>query len=595
MSAGPGDGDSPRPTPSDAAERSATPRGAGAKETDDGAPTAGIAMAASSAGKDPVELLRRRVRELQLLHETGQRLTSFLNVGDVLSEMVGQLRHVLGVEIVSVMLLDRESEELRIQAASGLPRDVVTRARVALGEGISGQVAARGEAVLVRDVSREQRFARSSFHAQYTTESLLCVPLKVGERVLGVVNVNNKIGGDALDENDLALVTTFSAQAALALENSRLYGNLEQEVERVTGELKRSNEDLRRLQEFSDSILRQMSSGMLVLGMDERVSRLNPAGRRILGLPIGAELDVTLETLFGDEGARQIRHAREGEGDRERREVLVRTREGRDALIGYSKSSLLDGRGRRIGLIVIFRDLTELKKMEQELIRMDRLASLGVLGAGLAHEIRNPLAAIRFNLDFLAESGEVRPELAVIAKNVQRLDELVRKLLRFARPQPPSFSVQQVGPRVEAVAALIAKQAQADDVRVETRLDDSLPLVRIDGAQVEQVILNIALNGLQHMPSGGTLLLETRAGRSADGEATEVQIAIHDEGTGLSPEQARQIFDPFFTTREGGTGLGLTVAHRIVQDHGGSIAVEPTPADRRGTTFVVSLPAASEG
>ena len=275
-----------------------------------------------------------------------------------------------------------------------------------------------------------------------------------------------------------------------------------------------------------------------------------------------------------------------------RRETIADSRYGRQLLVGFSTSPLLSAAEEVVGTIVVFRDLTELKQMEAELVRMDRIASLGILGAGIAHEIRNPLAAIRFNLDFLRSEGGESAELDVIVKNVERIDDLVKKLLRFARPQSPSVRAQPLANPVQAVAALLGKQAEAEGKLLQLELAEELPEVRIDASQVEQVILNVALNGLQMMEPGGRLTFRTRLSPVREGtRPRQAQILISDDGPGLSPEQARKVFDPFFTTREDGTGLGLAVAHRIMQDHGGSIsATAGKVGDERGATFVISFP-----
>jgi PAS domain S-box-containing protein len=546
----------------------------------------------TSGTMSTVDLLKRRVRELQLLHETGRRLTSLRRVAELLPEMVEQLRGVLGVQIVSIMLVDDDAKALRIEAAAGLPQDIVTTTRVPLGEGISGQVAARGEPVLIRDMAREPAFDRSPFHAQYTTESLICVPLRVGERVLGVINVNNKLSGEPLDDQDLAFVTTFSSQAVLALENARLYGNLQAEVERVAGELARSNRELRAAQEMNESILRNMSSGLVTLGLDGHVTKINAAAVSILGLGVVNLRRESLETLFGAEPAKVVLASAGEEGPEGRLEVAVRSRDGRDLLLGYSVSQLIDPAGTRGGLIVLFRDLTSLKRMEADLIRMDRMASLGVLGAGLAHEIRNPLAAIRFNLDFLREAGVKNAELDVIRRSVERLDDLVKKLLRFVRPQRPALAAHDLAPLADTVIALIGKQASASGVEVVNEVRAGLPQAWVDAAQVEQVVLNVALNGIQAMASGGRLVFRSRVAPAGAAARPCVELAISDDGPGLPPEKAHQVFDPFFTTREDGTGLGLAVAHRIMEDHGGYIRIAPPEPGSTGATFVLGFPVA---
>ena len=231
-----------------------------------------------------------------------------------------------------------------------------------------------------------------------------------------------------------------------------------------------------------------------------------------------------------------------------------------------------------------------LKKMETELVRMERMASLGVLGAGIAHEIRNPLAAIRFNLDFLKEDAGDLPEITVIRKNIDRLDELVRKLLRFARPQKPSFASEPLRARIESVLALVGQQAHAANVTITASFEKDLPNAIMDGSQAEQVILNVLLNGIQVRPGGGRLRLETHA---AEREGRRfVEVAIADEGPGIPEGVAAQIFEPFYTTRQEGTGLGLAVSHRIMEDHRGYIEVAAPDPARRGTTFLIGFPLA---
>ena len=540
--------------------------------------------------------LGARVAALELLHDIGRRITSILEIEKLLPEMIEQLRQVLRVEIVSVMLLADDRKTLRIAASSGLPPEVVANARVTLGEGISGQAAARGEPILVRDMSQHPEFAPSPYASQYTTQSLLSVPLRIGDRVLGVVNINNKLSGEPLDDEDLALVSTFCAQAALALENSRLHGDLRAEVRRVTAELEKSNEELLRIQEFTESILSHMSSGLLAIDLDNRVTKLNAAGAALLGVepvdhgPAGGESGHTLTSLFGREKAGQLLAQPDDAPPFERRELTVHARNGRESLIGYSTSPLLGPDGRQSGHVLIFRDLTRLKKMETELVRMERMASLGVLGAGIAHEIRNPLAAMRFNLDFLKEDAGDRPEIGVIRKNVDRLDDLVRKLLRFARPQQPSFAREPLRDRVEAVLALVGQQAHAGKVIITATFEKDLPDVILDGSQAEQVILNVLLNAIQAMPTGGMIRLDTHV-VTRDGRRL-AEVAISDEGPGLPEGIAAQIFEPFFTTRQEGTGLGLAVSHRIMEDHRGYIEVAPPEPTRRGTTFLIGFPLA---
>jgi signal transduction histidine kinase len=227
----------------------------------------------------------------------------------------------------------------------------------------------------------------------------------------------------------------------------------------------------------------------------------------------------------------------------------------------------------------------ELQQNFERMKRSERLYAIGQLSAGLAHEIRNPLASIGGAASILMKnaSEERRQEfLEIIQKESERLNRLLTTFLDFARPQAPQYRPVNVSALVEPVIELATHGIGQRPVRISTQLSTNLPLIACDPEQIKQVLLNLTINAIQAMPGGGGILVSTRK------NLTRVIIEVKDEGTGISPEDLDRIFDPFFTTKDTGSGLGLSVAHQIVTQHGGVLTARNNP--ERGVTFSVSLP-----
>lgn len=228
----------------------------------------------------------------------------------------------------------------------------------------------------------------------------------------------------------------------------------------------------------------------------------------------------------------------------------------------------------------------ELQQSFDQLRRADRLSALGELAAGLAHEIRNPLGSIEGAMRILSRSelpGGTRREFTELAqKEIDRLKVLVSNFLDFARPHPPRRNPTDLRGLLESVRLLADEAGRMAGVQIRIAVAKVLPTVAVDPDQIKQVLLNLVLNAIQAMPNGGEIVL------LAEQKDSSVEIQVKDEGIGVEPEDLERVFDPFFTTRAGGTGLGLSVAYKIVQQHGGHIAA--TPNADRGMTFVVAFP-----
>jgi signal transduction histidine kinase len=229
----------------------------------------------------------------------------------------------------------------------------------------------------------------------------------------------------------------------------------------------------------------------------------------------------------------------------------------------------------------------DLRKTEAQLVRSDKLAALGQLAAGIAHEIRNPLTSINILIHSLTETfpsgNSHREDLKVIAEEINRINEIVDQFLRFAKPASPLLAKAEVLFIIEETLQLLRPQIEKQRILVQKEFQP-LPLILMDREQMKQAILNLLLNAVQAMPKGGRLLLKGQLPK----EGRWVEISIQDSGVGIPGEDINKLFDPFFSTKEGGIGLGLSIAHRIIDQHDGKIEVESAPG--RGTLFTVWLP-----
>lgn len=264
-------------------------------------------------------------------------------------------------------------------------------------------------------------------------------------------------------------------------------------------------------------------------------------------------------------------------------------------MLRTSASELRHETGRSDGLVILLRDITEVSRLELQLRRADKLAALGTLAAGVAHEVKNPLHALGLNLHLLAEElgstrpslEEVRSYLDILRSEVQRLHRIVENFLRFAKPSIPEVKPLDLNGLVERVLSLVAFEAADHGVTIDIEFDPALETVPGDEGQLAQVFLNLTINALQAMPSGGTLTVITQR-RNGWAEAI-----VKDTGEGIKQEVLPHVFDPYFTTRPGGVGLGLAVVHRIVEGHHGTIDVESEAG--KGTMMIVRLPLISPG
>jgi len=344
------------------------------------------------------------------------------------------------------------------------------------------------------------------------------------------------------------------------------------------------------------NILQSIPTGVLTLDSRGVVTALNNAGEQLLGLRasvvVGRSVDEVLRAA--PVLAAWLRAALSGERLIHETELELAPDGGRRVTVRASASELRDDVGRSDGLVVLLRDTTEVSRLELQLRRSDKLAALGTLAAGVAHEVKNPLHALTLNLHLLRaelagpepSTAEIKGYFDILRSEMDRIHRIVENFLRFSKPSIPEVTSLNPHALLERVLSLTAFEAADHGVRIVMQFDPTLDALPGDDGQLSQVFLNIVINALQAMPSGGTLMVTTRR---SDGWA---EIAVRDSGEGIQREILPHVFDPYFTTRPRGVGLGLAIAHRIVEGHQGTIDVESEVG--KGTTMIVRLPGATQ-
>jgi PAS domain S-box-containing protein len=352
-------------------------------------------------------------------------------------------------------------------------------------------------------------------------------------------------------------------------------------IEEKNVALDQSLAEISRMRDFTEDVLSSIDGGVITFGLNARVTKINEAARRILGLDSedsSSQIPPVIVNIITEvmTSGRRVEHE----------EMEVDRPDGTKVPIDLSVS-FLKSQERNIGVVATFYDLTQVRALQERVRRQEHLAALGTLSAGIAHEIRNPLGIIKGAAEILQKRfGQHEDEEGLsgfIIEEVKRLSTVVTEFLDFARPKEPHFrpcSLNDVIKRSLRVANLPAVHP-----KVQTELElDQLPQAEADPEQCQQALINLILNAAQAMPEGGGLCIRSR--HEADNQ--RVIIEVMDTGQGIDSETRSRIFNPFFTTKDEGTGLGLSIVHRIVENHKAHISVESTPGE--GCTFRIAFP-----
>jgi two-component system sensor histidine kinase AtoS len=371
-------------------------------------------------------------------------------------------------------------------------------------------------------------------------------------------------------------------------------------LEEAHGGLRRQFEELADLKGYTDNILGSFTSGIVTIDLDGRVVTLNPAAELLTGFFRGEAAGRYCTELFAHtpELSDLLTETLATRAPIASVPLTLRRRNGTTLPIEFSTAPLKGGEGKDLGVIGVFRDVTLVRQLESDLRRSDRLAALGTLAAGLAHEIKNPLTSLLTfsrHLDRKFDDPNFRERFSsVVPRELERINGIVERLLELARPSRMSFTLVRLPELIDRALELYVDQFDERRVEVVREYARDVPSIQADKDALYRVFVNLVANALDAMPRGGRLTV--RAGWAGTGDpvraahwrpTNRVKVEVEDTGVGIEPSETDRIFNPFYTTRDSGTGLGLALTHRIIQDHGGAISFHS--ARGRGTTFTIVL------
>jgi len=380
------------------------------------------------------------------------------------------------------------------------------------------------------------------------------------------------------------------------MDNNISTNELEEKVaqkEEVIRLLTRRLEDVKN---FTESIIQSIGSGIIITEMNDTITYINKAGERILGYDKEELMGRPFGIFSLKEKQSAIPSFLSSPDDMDtRKEGWMKKKDHSEFPVGFTINNHLSIRGEKIGKIVVFRDLTNVYKIQEEILRMDRLVSLGKLASGIAHELRNPLAGIKTTAQALGEemSGDDsrREYLHRITKEIDRLNDLLKTFFSFAKPQNLNLVHCHIKDIINEIIPFLIKEIADKGIRFIETYHPQLPKIKVDKTQMHQVFLNLFLNAIQAMPGGGELRIEAcpmTSDSSKELKQNFIKVVVSDTGRGIPDHIVQKIFDPFFTTKPKGIGLGLSITYQIIKKHGGTIKVESEW--ERGTSFVINLP-----
>jgi PAS domain S-box-containing protein len=545
------------------------------------------------------ETLNARNRELAALHETAVGLLERLDVDSVLTAIMQSACSLVGTPHGYLALVDPATDQLKTAVKLGMLERVGPSIAVR-GEGIAGRVWETNSTIAIEDYAswdgRADSFAVTSFRAT------VAVPLRAGGEVVGVLGLAYAEAGRTFGPAQVALVERFAHLATLALENARLYTAAQRELEE-----RRSAEDaLRRSEELHRHVVDGSTDLIALLDPESRIVLASSAYEDVLGYSPADLVGTKLGELVHPEDLEAVRALADDGAVVEPASARLLASDGRWVLVEGISTPIRSESGETELILVIARDVTERQRLQEQLRQAQKMESIGRLAGGIAHDFNNLLTAISgyaelMLMDFDADAVPTRDSAEQIARAAGRAASLTSQLLAFSRKQVLRPQVIDLNDVVGGMATMLSRML-GEDVVLSTALDAELGPTLADPTQIEQVVLNLALNGRDAMPDGGSLMLRTA--RFELGEHDErphpdlepgsyVTLAVRDTGIGIEPSLVEKVFEPFFTTKPvgEGTGLGLATVHGIVSQSGGVTWVDSRLGT--GTTFTVCLPRAA--
>jgi two-component system NtrC family sensor kinase len=519
---------------------------------------------------------RTRYDYRRTLLEFGRELSSETNLNTLLSSLIDRLSRTLAVDRMAIFLAGEETGKFVPAKSFGMsvPGNIDLAFLSAPRPGEAGHLFFENTHQVPRETPEAQQ-AIARLDLNYY------IPCHAQQKTVAVLGLGKTTKGDFLSSEDMELLETLGGYLGVAIQNGQLYSSLQQKVA-----------EYERLKDFNENIVESINVGVMALDMEDRIESWNAQMEVMYAVPRWQTLTQPLKAIFPAEFVEEFARMRQDAGIRNLYKFRLKTPAGEVRTVNVAIAPLVTRKFQVIGRLVIMDDITERIELEAQLSQADKLSSIGLLAAGVAHEVNTPLAVISSYTQMLGKQLHGDPQKASLLEKITRqtfrASEIVNNLLNFSRTSGSEVGDVDVNKVIADTLALLEHQFKVAKVEVQNTPEPKLPAIQGNAGRLQQVFLNLFLNAKDAMPGGGTLRVATLNGES-------VSVCVSDTGTGIAPEHIQRIYDPFFTTktapREGqarGTGLGLSVTYGIIQEHAGKIRVESHPG--AGTTFTLDFP-----
>jgi len=521
---------------------------------------------------------RTRYDYRKTLIEFGRELSSETDLDEMLTSVVDRLSRTLLVDRMAIFLQTGEEGDVYVLAksfgmaqTSGLDLTFLAAQRPEMEAGH----------LFFDNTHQVPRETNSAQNSIARLDLNYYIPCRAQRKPIAVLGLGKTMEGDFLTSEDVELLETLAGYIGIAIQNARLYASLEQKVA-----------EYERLKDFNENIVESINVGVLAVDLADRIESWNSQMEVMYALPRWQALTRPLSEVFPAEFVEEFYRVRQNPGIHNLYKFRLNTPAGEVRTINAAIAPLVTKKFHVVGRLIIMDDITERVALETQLSQADKLSSIGLLAAGVAHEVNTPLAVISSYTQMLSKQLQSDSQkaglLEKITRQTFRASEIVNNLLNFSRTSGAEFTDVDVNKIITDTLALLEHQFKTSRITVEDELAEHLPPIQGNTGRLQQVFLNLFLNAKDAMTGGGTLHVSTSNG-------TGVSVAVSDTGSGIAPEHIARIYDPFFTTknvpREGqnrGTGLGLSVTYGIIQEHAGKIRVESRPG--AGTTFYLDFP-----
>jgi len=520
---------------------------------------------------------RTRYDYRRTLIEFGRELSSETDLDKMLTSVVDRLARTLLVDRIAIFLSNSDSSRFELSKSfglahiAGLDLSFLAKPRI---EDAAGHIFFENTHLLPREDANAQE-AISRLDLNYY------IPCHVQRKTIAFLGLGKTMEGDFLSSEDVELLETLAGYIGIAIQNGRLYASLEQKVA-----------EYERLKDFNENIVESINVGVLAVDLEDRIESWNSQMEVMYALPRWQALGRSLSEVFPAAFAEEFYRVRQNPGIHNLYKFRMGTPTGESRTVNVAIAPLVTRKFNVIGRLVIMDDITSRMELEAQLSQADKLSSIGLLAAGVAHEVNTPLAVISSYTQLLAKQLQSdAPKAALlekITKQTFRASEIVNNLLNFSRTTGTEFTEISLNKVIGDTLALLEHQFRVAHIEVQPELHEDLPPILGNAGRLQQVFLNLFLNAKDAMNGGGVLKVAT-----LNGDFVSVRVA--DTGSGIAQENIQKIYDPFFTTKtapaEGqsrGTGLGLSVTYGIIQEHAGNIRVESRPGE--GTTFTLDFP-----